>query len=321
MARFAQELTDRGLEARVLRIATAGHSPLVDPVTPRFAEAIEALPRERPALPVLSDTTGAWADPDAVRTSRYWVRHMREPVRFGEALNTLFGTPDRVLVDMGPGRTLATLTRQHAAYDSKQTVVRLAPHPAEEASEKAVLLAGVGEMWARGAHPDFAALRGDEPGRRIALPTYPFERRHHLVPPTTPFTATHPPTAPSPSTTAAPAAGPPNVPGEAATAPADPVADTPAGVPAPEHPPVLQAVLTAFGQALGYPDIDPQDGLFDLGGDSLTATKLAAWAGSAFHVTFKASDVLRFQTPSAFAALIEERGAGAPAEPKENPTT
>ncbi|KOX11498.1 acyltransferase domain-containing protein [Streptomyces sp. NRRL B-3648] len=96
--RFARELTDRGLEARVLRIATAGHSPLVDPITQRFAEAVEALPRERPALPVLSDTTGAWADEEAVRTSRYWVRHMREPVRFGEALGTLFGTPDSVLV-------------------------------------------------------------------------------------------------------------------------------------------------------------------------------------------------------------------------------
>ncbi|WP_030343345.1 acyl carrier protein [Streptomyces sp. NRRL S-1022] len=77
-------------------------------------------------------------------------------------------------------------------------------------------------------------------------------------------------------------------------------------------------MLTAFGQALGYPDIDPQHGLFDLGGDSLTATKLAAWAGSTFHVSVKASDVLRFQTPSSFAALIEERGAGDPAEAKEN---
>lgn len=47
--------------------------------------------------------------------------------------------------------------------------------------------------------------------------------------------------------------------------------------------PVLQAVLTAFGQALGHPDIDPQDGLFDPGGDSLTATELAA----TFHLTVK----------------------------------
>ncbi|MBN0047120.1 acyltransferase domain-containing protein [Streptomyces actuosus] len=312
VARFVQVLTDRGSEARVLRIATAGHSPLVDPVTRVFAEAVEALPRERPTLPVLSDTTGAWADQEAVRTSRYWVRHMREPVRFGEALDTLFGDPDRVLVDVGPGRTLATLTRQHAAYDSKQAVVRLAPHPAEEASETAVLLAGVGEMWARGAHPDFAALQGDGPRRRIALPTYPFERRRHLVPPpvpATPAAAAPAPSAAASATTAEPASA---LPTEAAAPP---------GVPAPEGPPVLQAVLTAFGQALGYPDIDPRDGLFDLGGDSLTATKLAAWAGSTFRVTVKASDVLRFQTPSAFAALIEERRAGAPTQAKENPAS
>ncbi|MFF9155158.1 type I polyketide synthase [Streptomyces sp. NPDC014846] len=325
VARLAQELIGRGLEARVLRIATAGHSPLVDPITQRFAEAIEALPRERPTLPVLSDTTGAWADADAVRTSGYWVRHMREPVRFGAALDTLFGAPDRVLVDVGPGRTLATLTRQHAAYDTKQSVVRLAPHPAEEASEKAVLLAGVGEMWARGAHPDFVALQGDGPRRRIALPTYPFERRHHLVPPTAPLpaTAATPATsmASSASVAAVTAAGLPAAPPEVATARTDAVADAPGRASAPEYPPVLKAVLTAFGQALGYPDVDPRDGLFDLGGDSLTATKLAAWAGSTFHVTLKTSDVLRFQTPSAFAALIEERRFDAGAEPKENPAT
>ncbi|WP_020123020.1 type I polyketide synthase [Streptomyces canus] len=301
VARFAQELNDRGLEARVLRIATAGHSPLVDPVTRLFAEAVEALPRERPTLPVLSDTTGAWADEEAVRTSQYWVRHMREPVRFGEALDTLFGASDRVLVDIGPGRTLATLTRQHAAYDNKQAVVHLAPHPAEEASQTTVLLAGVGEIWARGAHPDFAALQGDGPRRRIALPTYPFERRHHLVPPPVRFTPAA--AAPAPSAAALTEAA------------------APTGVPAPERPPVLQAVLTAFGQALGCPDIDPRDGLFDLGGDSLTATKLAAWAGSTFHVTVSASDVLRFQTPSAFTTLIEERGAGAPVQTKENPAS
>ncbi|MFJ6841803.1 type I polyketide synthase [Streptomyces griseoluteus] len=314
VARFARELTDRGIEARVLRIATAGHSPLVDPITRSFAEAIEALPRERPVLPLLSDTTGAWADEDAVRGSRYWIRHMRESVRFGEALDTLFGAPDRVLVDMGPGRTLATLTRQHAAYDGKQAVVRLAPHPAEEASEKAVLLAGVGEMWARGAHPDFAGLRHHEPRRRIALPTYPFERGHHLVPPPAP----HPPTAtaPTPTEAASPVSGT-----EApATGAPEAAAVAPAGT-EPEYPPVLRAVLTAFGQALGYPDIDPRDGLFDLGGDSLTATKLAAWAAAAFHVTVRASDVLRFQSPASFAALLEERGADAFAAEKETPAS
>ncbi|MEU1408218.1 beta-ketoacyl synthase N-terminal-like domain-containing protein [Streptomyces sp. NPDC005728] len=306
VARFAEELTGRDIEARVLRIATAGHSPLVEPIARRFAEVVDGLPRERPTLPVLSDTTGSWADPEEIRTADYWVRHLRRPVRFGEVLDTLFGTPDRVLVDVGPGRTLATLARQHPRYDTKQAVVRLAPHPAEEASEAATLLAGVGELWARGARPDFAALHGRQPRRRVALPTYPFERRVHLVsappqPGAAEVSSAHrghlPP--PASATPAPPATATPQTDTEAA-APVRPAA---------EHPRVLDAVLGAFTQALGYPDIDPHDGLFDLGGDSLTATKLAAWAAASFDVTVKAADVLRSQTPSALATLLQERGA------------
>ncbi|MFJ9821766.1 type I polyketide synthase [Streptomyces sp. NPDC101151] len=296
VARFAEELAGRGIEARVLRIATAGHSPLVEPIARRFAEAVDALPRERPTLPVLSDTTGSWADPEEIRTADHWVRHLRQPVRFGEALETLFGAPDRVIVDVGPGRTLATLARQHQHYDSKQAVVHLAPHPAEETSETATLLAGVGELWVRGARPDFAALHNHQPRRRVAVPTYPFDRQVHLVPP---------PPEPAPAVTAAAAA--PSVP-----VTATPQTDTEAAAPvrpASEHPPVLDAVLSAFTQALGYPDIDPHDGLFDLGGDSLTATKLAAWAAASFHITVNTADILRSQTPSALAALLEERGA------------
>ncbi|MFF8730920.1 type I polyketide synthase [Streptomyces sp. NPDC015171] len=307
VARLARELSGRGIEARVLRIATAGHSPLVEPITRRFAEAVEAVPRERPVLPVLSDTTGSWADPEGIRTADHWIRHLRQPVRFGEVLDTLFGTPDQVLVDIGPGRTLATLARQHARYDSKQAVVHLAPHPAEEASETATLLSGVGELWTRGARPDFAALHGSRARRRVTLPTYPFERRNHLVPapaePGTPAGPAEPhgrPVSPPP----APAAAAPSA---AGTAPTD--SGAPRERPAAEHPSVLDAVLGAFTQALGYPDIDPHEGLFDLGGDSLTATKLAAWAAAAFHITVNAGDVLRSQTPAALAALLEERGA------------
>jgi acyl transferase domain-containing protein len=313
VARFTEELTARGIEARVLRIATAGHSPLVEPIAGRFAEVIGTVPRERPTVPVLSDTTGSWADPEKIRTVEYWVRHLRRTVRFGEVLDVLLSTPDRVLVDVGPGRTLATLARQHPRYDGKQAVVHLAPHPAEQVSETVVLLTGVGEVWTRGARPDFAALHGHRPRRRIPLPTYPFDKRHHLVPPPPGSGAGDRPTAAAPCSTPA-VFGP---------APAVPRPDAGAARPVPPasgRPSVLDTVLTAFAQALGYPDIDPEDNFFDLGGDSLTATKLAAWAATTFHVPLAASDVLRSQTAAALVSLLHQRGA-APVTAQEVPAS
>ncbi|MBH1934819.1 acyltransferase domain-containing protein [Streptomyces sp. AV19] len=302
VARFAEELVGRGVEARLLRIDTAGHSPLVEPISGRFAEFVGSLERGLPVLPVLSDTTGQWADPEEVRSVAYWTRHLREPVRFGEALTTLFGSPVQALVDIGPGRTLSTLARQHPGYEPKQAVVHLTPHPAEDASQAATLLSGVGELWARGAELDFAALHGGEERRRVVLPSYPFERRTYLVPPLEPTAAT----------AAVADGGTPD-------SWIGPTAGTTAGTPTTAEPgdaaeavtPVLAAVLTAFGQALGIPGIEPDDSLFDLGGDSLTAVKLASWAAEEFAAPVTAADVLRGQDARTLATLLEERGAGA----------
>ncbi|MEV8033708.1 type I polyketide synthase [Streptomyces sp. NPDC086182] len=306
VARFAEELTGRGFEARLLRIATAGHSPLVEPVIDEFADFVGRLHRERPVLPVLSDTTGDWASPDQVRSVDYWVRHLRRPVRFGEVLSALFGTPDRILVDVGPGRTLSTLARQHPGYDAKQSVVHLTPHPAEEASGAATLLSGVGALWARGAAVDFDALHGGRPRRRVVLPTYPFERRTYLVPPVLPATprsaAAGGDTRLADTVPGYPPVEPPETAGTGRTAGTGPAAGQ-------ERSAVLAAVLTSFGQALGFDDVEPADSLFDLGGDSLTATKLASWAASAFSVNVTTADILRCQSAAALAAWLEERGA------------
>ncbi|GAA0387091.1 acyltransferase domain-containing protein [Streptomyces luteireticuli] len=159
VARFAEELGGRGVETRLLRVDAVGHSPVVERISDRFAGFVGTLGRERPVLPVLSDTTGRWAGPEELRSVAYWTRHLRAPVRFGEALSTLFAGPARSLADVGPGRTLSALARRHPGYGARQAVVHLTAHPAEAASRTGALLAGVGALWARGAAVDFDALR------------------------------------------------------------------------------------------------------------------------------------------------------------------
>ncbi|WP_053161123.1 acyltransferase domain-containing protein [Streptomyces caatingaensis] len=159
VARFAGALRCEGVDTRLLRRDTVGHSPVVEPVTDRFAAFLGEVGRERPVLPVVSDTTGRWADPEELRSVAYWIRHLRAPVRFGEALSTLFAGPARALADVGPGGVLSAPARRHPAYDAAHAVVHLAAHPAGDTSQQsAALLAGVGALWARGAAVDFAAL-------------------------------------------------------------------------------------------------------------------------------------------------------------------
>jgi acyl transferase domain-containing protein len=176
----------------------------------------------------------------------------------------------------------------------------LTPHPTEEGSAVATLLTGVGQIWAAGGHVDVRALHDDERHRRVRLPTYPFERTRLLAGEDGDTGARPAPTR-VPTPTARPS---PSRRAEDADAP---------------RSPVLEAVLDAFGRALGIPDVEPGDNFFDLGGDSLIATKVAAWARAQFAAAISVADIIRSGDAGRLARLIEERVAAGTQEEEARP--
>ncbi|WP_406205872.1 acyltransferase domain-containing protein [Kitasatospora sp. NBC_01560] len=318
--RFAVDLKEQGVEARLLHIATAGHSPLVEPIMAEFEAAVAAVPRQRPTIPVLSDTTGGWAG-DELTDPAYWSAHLRQPVRFGQALTTLLDDPDRILLEVGPGRTLASLARQHPALGPGHRVVQSLPHPNDEASDHAAVLTAAGRLWLAGVEVGWSRLRRAGAHRRVALPGYPFERRRFLVEPAGPVRAQAPGAvhlgAPGPAAqdaVAAPAASTAGAPSTAGTA-SEPGAAAPAGAPAAAGPAPAdggprERIAGAFADILGLSVIDSHENFFDLGGDSLIATRLAAWVREQFAVEFSVRDVFLAPTVAGLTAVVEERLAG-----------
>ncbi|MFD9736298.1 type I polyketide synthase [Umezawaea sp. NPDC059074] len=293
VAAFVAEQGLRGVEVRRLRISTAGHSPLVDPVLPAFGEFLGGIDLHEPEVPILSDVTGDRIEPDVIATRAYWVDHLRRPVRFDGVLATLLADRGHVLVDLGPGRTLSSLVRRHPSFGDgdDHPVFAMTPHPAEETSDPAALLTGVGRVWAAGGRVDLSALHRDERRGRVLLPTYPFQRRRYFVEPVERTTGT-------------------------AQGVATRIHESAQAGPGPEdHGPVesrsavLSGVLAAFARALGVPDVEADDGFFDLGGDSLVAAKIAAWGRSEFSVDLSVADIIRSGTAEALADVIEERVA------------
>ncbi|TVP72393.1 MAG: SDR family NAD(P)-dependent oxidoreductase, partial [Gemmatimonadales bacterium] len=142
-----------------------------------------------PSLPLVSNLTGTWLTHRDATDPEYWVRQLRETVRFSDGLRELLATPDRVLLEVGPGRTLATLARIHPDRDGAQETFTSLRHPDDEVDDQAFMLRVLGELWQRGVEVDWSALHG-EPRRRIPLPTYPFEHERHLVE-TGPLPSTH----------------------------------------------------------------------------------------------------------------------------------
>jgi phthiocerol/phenolphthiocerol synthesis type-I polyketide synthase E len=129
-----------------------------------------------PESPYLSNVTGTWITAEEATDPAYWVRHLRREVRFADGLRELCRDPKRVLLEVGPGRTLASLARQHPDRGKDRAVVTSLPHPRERREDLAFTLKALGQLWLAGVDPDWAGFHGAERRRRVPLPAYPFER-------------------------------------------------------------------------------------------------------------------------------------------------
>ncbi len=176
---LARQLTAAEVETQPLHIAVAAHSPMLDPYLDAFRRTVASVPCASPTLPFVSNVTGRWITAADATDPSYWVRHLRQTVRFNDGLTTLLANPNQILLEVGPGRGLTSLARQHAA--APVGLVTSLRHPSEDLSDARTMRTALGRLWALGAEPAWASVRGDEPRLRVPLPTYPFERQRHWV--------------------------------------------------------------------------------------------------------------------------------------------
>jgi acyl transferase domain-containing protein len=176
---LAERLRSDDVACTVLRTSHAFHSPMMDPILAEFRSIVAATERSSPRLPLLSNVTGTWMTPDEATDPSYWARQLRATVRFGDCVATLLAEGDWLLVECGPGRQLAGLARQQLPPGSVAPLASL-PGPRDSTSADGVLGVTESTLWANGV----TLTRGSEAGRRVSLPTYPWERRRCWVDPT-----------------------------------------------------------------------------------------------------------------------------------------
>ncbi|MEU9399211.1 SDR family NAD(P)-dependent oxidoreductase [Streptomyces sp. NPDC048242] len=173
-------LRSRGCRTRKLSVSHAFHSPLMDPVLEEFGEAIAGLDYQSPRIPVVSALTGEMADPDELTDPEYWVRHVRQPVRFADAVRALETEGVTTFVEVGPDAVLTVLAQD--SLDADQESLAL-PLIRRGRSEPGALLNAVGLLHTRGATVDWRAFYDGTGAHRVDLPTYAFHRDHYWLAP------------------------------------------------------------------------------------------------------------------------------------------
>jgi natural product biosynthesis luciferase-like monooxygenase protein/amino acid adenylation domain-containing protein len=177
IAAFEKQAEARKIATRRLATSHAFHSSMMDPVVEPFAALVGSLTLHPPQIPFVSNLTGAWITPEQAVDPQYWAGHLRHAVRFADGVSTVVrDRPGCVLLECGPGATLAPLARQQA--QGAQTLSSL-----QEGRETESILLALGRLWIAGADVDWAAFHAASPRQRVGLPSYPFERQRYWIEP------------------------------------------------------------------------------------------------------------------------------------------
>lgn len=265
---LAREFDAAGWRAVRMRIAQAFHSPLTEPVLKDFGAVAASLSLRRPKLPLLSNVTGGYVDDEVTRPD-YWVRHLRQGVRFCESMTLLHERKLDFLVEVGPDPALLGLdlcfrmVREKSASHAKWV-----PSLRRGQDDMRSLLDSAGRLWTGGAPIDWQAIYGGRPQRRVVLPGYQFQRKRHwfdFAP--NPTAAAAAPVAAEGGATpapplAAPTIQPPTMP-ESVKSPAVPHRHDPARI--------LAEVQAIIGEVSGLEaaDLPREANLLEMGLDSL----------------------------------------------------
>ncbi|MFE9775279.1 type I polyketide synthase [Streptomyces sp. NPDC005931] len=269
---FAARMTALGVETALLRTAHAFHSAAMEQAAERFATVVAAVRLSAPKIPLVSNVTGGWmTDAEATDPDR-WAVQMRATVRWADCVRTLLGDPRRVLVETGPGRSLGSAARRSDAWSPGHRAVSAMRHPEEPPDDGEALSGALGALWETGTDVDWSGTRhGGE--RWVSLPGYPFRRDRHWTDPAHQEPSAAAPAAPSPPS-AAPRA-----------------ADT------------VTMLTGIWSEVLGVVPVRPDDDFFDLGGDSMLASRVAARALER-GLQFRPKDVFENPTVSRLAARV-----------------
>jgi acyl transferase domain-containing protein/acyl carrier protein len=177
VTRLLERAAAAGVRGMRLTVGRAYHSPLVEPVLPDWQRAVAALPTQPLRLPLVSSVTGQLAGATELQEPGYWARQVRQPVRFGQAVRTLKAQGVTALVEVGPHPVLLGLATR--AWEGQPPLLLPSLRRGRGAWE--TLLDSLAQWYTRGGAMDWAALDQGQPRRRLALPTYPFQRQRFWI--------------------------------------------------------------------------------------------------------------------------------------------
>src|SRR5262249_53102727 len=147
-----------------VRVDFASHSPLMEPILDEFRALARSLTYRTPSVPLVSTVTGDYAD---VTDPEYWVRNVRQTVRFADGMATMLHRGVDALVEINPRPVLSGVMHELAEAGGRAVTVAAGSRDDEVRGT----LGAAARLWVSGADLDWSGAFTGVPARRVDLPT------------------------------------------------------------------------------------------------------------------------------------------------------
>jgi acyl transferase domain-containing protein/acyl carrier protein len=169
----AAHFADR--KSKQLAVSHAFHSPLMEPMLADFRKVAQEIAYGTARIPVVSNVTGRLAEPGDLDSAEYWVRHVREAVRFCDGIQTLERAGVATFLELGPDAALTPMGADCVAGEG----IAFTPVLRRGRDEERELLTAIGTAYSRGVSVDWQAFFAGRGAHTVPLPTYAFQRKHY----------------------------------------------------------------------------------------------------------------------------------------------
>ncbi|WP_425580099.1 type I polyketide synthase, partial [Streptomyces iranensis] len=176
---IAEDWAGQGRKTRRLRVSHAFHSPRMDAMLDDFRDVVSGLSFEAPSISLVSNLTGASAGAAEVCSPEYWVRHVREAVRFADGVRALEKLGVTSFLEVGPDGVLTAMAQDCLTADEAGDALTLVPALRKNRPEAQSLTTALAELHVHGTTVNWSTAFAGLDVRRVELPTYAFQRQRY----------------------------------------------------------------------------------------------------------------------------------------------
>ncbi|MDM8548424.1 type I polyketide synthase [Desulfobacterales bacterium HSG2] len=187
MEMFAEE----DIPARFMQISHAVHSMMMEPVQDALHDVASEIQFSSPAIPLISNISGKPAGQE-IASPEYWRRHIREEVKFYDAMRWLDAAGYEIFLEIGTTSTLISLGMQCVPHNKgvwlptlgvNNAMFNMRPGRPDGYDDQTPMLHALGQLYVHGMDVDWKAFHKPYPRKKVVLPNYPFQRERYWMPP------------------------------------------------------------------------------------------------------------------------------------------